>query len=303
MNSEVDFDKYIKKFPKVFIIILSWNRMECLKSCIESILRVNYPNYEVVVVDNASTDGSPEMVKHTFESVKLIRNKRNLGYTGGNNVGIKFALMKGADYVLLLNDDVVVDRNFLIELVKVAERDPNIGVVAPKIYYYEEPTKLYQRYGKRNFYLGMPYKRLENVSEPDEVDYILGTALLVKKEVIKRVGMLDQNFFAYVEEHDWCYRIRKAGFKIMYVPTAIVYHKVSLSFSGRVNPVVLYYDTRNELLFARKHLNPLLFFPLWIPRFIFRIIRYAMKTRNIQVVKAIIDGFLDFTKGKYGVHL
>ena len=281
-------------------MILSWNRVDCLKDCVKSLLEINYPNYDIIVVDNASTDGSPEEVERNFPFVKLIRNKENLGYAEGNNIGIKYAIEKGDDYVLLLNDDVVVDPNFLRELVEVAEGDPRIGAVGPRIHHFKGSSGLYQFYGKANFYFNADYKRLDDVSKPEEVDYVFGTALLVKKEVVRRVGLLDANFFLYVEERDWCYRIRKAGYKIVYVPSAKAYHKVSQSFSGRMNPIVLYYVTRNELVFARKHLNPLLFFPLWIPRFAFRIIRYALKTRNIQVIKAILHGFFDFTKGRYG---
>lgn len=288
------------RYPKVWIVVLTWNKIDCLEDCIKSLLKINYPNYKIIVVDNASTKGSLEQMQHDFDFIKFIRNKENLGYAGGNNVGIKFAIENGADYILLLNDDVVVDPNFLEELVNVAENEMKIGIVGPAIYYFEEPSKLYQSYGKFNPYFGICYKSLAKISKPVEVDYIYGTALLVKKEAILKAGLLDVNFFLYEEEKDWAYRIKKKGYKIVYVPSAKVYHKVSKSFSGWVNPIVLYYNTRNELLFARKHLNPLRFFPLWVPRFILRILRYALKTRDIAIVKAILSGFIDFTRNKYG---
>ena len=279
---------------------LGWNRIDCLKDCVKSLLKINYPNYEIIVVDNASTNGSPEEVERNFDSVKLIRNKENLGYAEGNNVGIKYAIEKGADYVLLLNDDVVVEPNILRELVEVAESDPEIGIAGPRILCFEEAERLYQQYGRVNYYFNVHHKNLYEISKPTKVDVVYGTALFVKKEVIEKVGFLDTNFFLYLEEADWCRRAKKAGYKIVHVPSARVYHKVFKSFSGRINLVVLYYNTRNELLFARKHLNPLLFFPLWIPRFIYRIIRYWFKTRNTQVVKAILKGFFDFAKNRFG---
>lgn len=278
--------------------------MESLKVCVKSVLNTNYSDYEIIVVDNASTDGSPEAVARDFDFVKLIRNKENLGYAGGNNVGMKYAIEHGADYVLLLNDDVVVEPNFLKELVNVAENDPKIGAVGPNIKFEESSIKKY--YGKS--YFGITYKKLSNLNKPEETDYMFGTAILVKKEVIMTVGLLDPNFFLYAEDVDWCYRMKKAGYKIVYVPSAKVCHSgaraygLSRSFSRRGSGVsyFLYYWTRNELLFAQKHLNPLLFIPLWIQRFIFRMITFALKTKNIKVIKAIMKGFFDFTKGKYG---
>ena len=141
--------------PKVSIIILSWNRKDVLRACVNSVLEIDYTNYKIIVVDNASTDRSAHELPLSFPSVKFIRNKENLGYAGGNNAGIRYAVKKGTDYILLLNDDVIVDSDFLTELVKVAESDSRIGMVGPKTLCFEEPSKLYQSHGKGNSYLAI----------------------------------------------------------------------------------------------------------------------------------------------------
>jgi len=287
--------------PKVGIVILTYNRVEVLKDCLLSILESTYRNYVVIIVDNASTDGTSDVIMSQFPSARLVRSEVNLGYTGGNNLGIKYALRKeNCDYVFILNDDTIVNPNSMTKLINVAETNSKIGIVNPKILDSETRSRMCKRYGKYNFYLGIGYSSLLNKNGIEEIDLMRGTSFLLKKEVIEKIGLMDENFFLYFDEADLSYRVKKAGYIIVYVPTAIVYHQILHSFSGTINPIVLYYSTRNELLFARKHLNPLIFFPLWIPRFSFRIIDYLVKFRNVILVKAILKGFYDFTKNKYG---
>lgn len=287
-------------YPKVCIIVVSWNKKDCIKNCLKSLAKVSYPNYEIIVVDNASVDGSPEEIESTFPYVRLVRNRENLGYTGGNNVGIQYSIRKSADYIVLLNDDVIVSPSFLTEMIKAFESDRQIGMAGPKILCFPEKTRIYQPYGKINYYLQIGRLSLNRIVEPTKVDWVCGAALFVRTETIKKAGLLDTNFFLYFDEADFCERAKKAGYKIVYVPHSIVYHDISRSFSHGMNPVQLYYVTRNELLFARKHLNLLVFFPLWIPRFILRLSKYSMKTRDAEIAKAILRGFLDFTRNKYG---
>jgi GT2 family glycosyltransferase len=286
--------------PKVGIVVVTFNRVSTLIDCIYSLLNINYKNYEIIVVDNASVNGTSEIIKTLFPSVRLIRNRGNLGYTGGNNKGIKYALKQNCNYIMILNDDTVVDPDFLKNLINVAYADPNIGLVAPKLMYFENPNKLYMKRGKFNFYLGITYQQLSRINIPTEIGIVPGASFLIKREVIQKIGLMDENFFLYFDEGDLCLRAKKAGYKIMYVPTAKVYHKVSKSFSGWTNPIVLYYSTRNELLLARKHLIFPLFILLWIPRFILRILRYLIATRNLETAKFIFRGFVDFSKAKFG---
>jgi GT2 family glycosyltransferase len=287
--------------PKVGVVVLTYNRMVVLKSCLSSVLRSNYQNYVTIVVDNASTDGTSAMIKSYFPSARLVRSEVNLGYTGGNNLGIKYLLEReDCDYILILNDDTIIDSNLMNELVGVVEKDQKIGIANPGIFDFETRSKLHNHYGKYNFYLGIGYHSLLNKSEPEEIGLMRGTCFLLREEVVEKIGLMDEGYFLYFDEADLSCRVKKAGYRLMYVPSARAYHKMSHSFSGTINPVALYYSTRNELLFARKNLNILLFFPLWAFRFVFRIMQYLFKTWNPNVVSAIFRGFVDSVRGIHG---
>lgn len=227
--------------PLVYIIILNWNRKEDTLSCLQSIERVAYPNLSVILVDNASSDGTVESVGESFPSVKVIENSRNLRFAGGNNVGIEYALRNKADYILLLNNDTVVAPDFLDRLIEVADTDKRIGIAGPKIYYYQDRKRIWFAGGRVEYWKG--WISHIGVREPDhgqydvlrEVDYITGCCMLVKREVIERVGKLDERFFIYGEDADWCLRASRAGYTLVYVPSSIIWHKVSASSGGNLS--------------------------------------------------------------------
>ena len=225
----------------------------------------------------------------------------NLGYTGGNNLGIKYALQEEAcNYLLILNDDIILTTNLMAELVDVMKKDPKIGITNPKILDFETKSELANQYGEYNFYLGVGHNSLRNKYKSEEIGLLRGTCFLLKKEVVEKIGLMDEDFFLYFDEADLSYRVKKAKYKMVFVPCAKVFHKVLQSFSGWANPVVLYYSTRNELLHARKHLNFPIFFLLWIPRFCFRIAYYFVRFRKAALVRAMLCGLHDFLKSKYG---
>ena len=219
-------------YPKVSIIILNWNGLEDTVECLESLKDIDYPNYEIIVVDNGSTDGSCDFLKANFPYVRLIENNENLGFAEGNNCGIRQASGK---YVLLLNNDVVVDRYFLKELVNVAESDPAIGAVGAVAYYYDDPQRIWQAAGMISWNRGRI--RIVGRNEVDEgqfnevteVDYVPGCSMLVRRELFERVGYLDPKYFVYYDETDWCIRAQRAGYRVLYAPRAKVWHKVSAS--------------------------------------------------------------------------
>ena len=192
-------------------------------------------------MDNASSDGTVEYVKDKFPSVKIIANSENLRFAGGNNVGIKYALERNADYVLLLNNDTEVAPDFLPELVRAAENDKSIGIAGPKIYYYEGNKMIWFAGGKVEFWKG--WISHIGIREPDygqydfarEVDYITGCCMLVKREVIEKIGKLDESFFIYGEDADWSLRASRAGYSLVYVPSSIIWHKVSASSGGNLS--------------------------------------------------------------------
>ncbi len=243
--------------PRTAIIVLNWNGLSDTLDCLASLQRLDYPDYEVVVVDNGSSDGSVEEIQAQFPAATLIANEKNLGFTGGNNAGLRHALAQGVDYALLLNNDTKVAPDFLQHLVKTAEADPQVGIAGPTIYYHERPDLIWSAGGAIDWKRGKTW--MVGLNEPDtgqfgiaprEVDFVTGCALLAKRAVLEQIGLLDERFFAYYEETEWCVRARQAGFKIIHVPQARVWHKIPLDARDS-SPLVHYYMTRNRLLFLK----------------------------------------------------
>lgn len=243
--------------PQVTIIVLNWNGLADTLECLASLSRLDYPDYEVAVVDNGSTDGSVEEIRPHFPGVTLIENRENLGYAGGNNVGLRHALRQGADHALLLNNDTEVTADFLRRLVEAAQADPQVGVAGPTIYYYDQPDVIWSAGGSIDWRRGDA--RMVGLNErdagqfgnkPREVDFVSGCAMLVRRAVLEQVGLLDERFFAYYEEVEWCARMRRAGFKIIQVPQARLWHKITPECRA-ASPLVYYYMTRNRLLFLK----------------------------------------------------
>lgn len=247
----------MEKWPRVTAIVVNWNGLEDTIACLASLAEVDYPSLEVVVVDNGSTDGSPALLRQRFPRLALLETGENLGYAGGNNVGVRYVLERGADYVLLLNNDTEVAPGFLRRLVEVAEADPRVGVVGPTIYYYDRPDVVWSAGGAidwrrgRAWMMGLDERdRGQFGTAPREVNFVTGCAMMVRRETVERAGPLDERFFLYYEEVEWCVRIRRAGFRVLHVPLARIWHKVPPD--GREDsPTVHYYMTRNRLLFLK----------------------------------------------------
>jgi GT2 family glycosyltransferase len=243
--------------PRVMIIVLNWNGLADTLACLSSLARLDYLAHEVVVVDNGSTDGSVATVRVTHPWVALIETGENLGYVGGNNVGLEYARTAGADYALLLNNDTEVAPDFLRLQVEAAEVDPAIGIVGPTIYYFDRPNVVWSAGGDIDWRRGRT--RMIGLNEVDQgqfghkvrpVDFVSGCALLIKMSAVDQVGMLDPRFFAYFEETEWCVRAARAGFKVLHVPQAKIWHKISPD-AREASPQVHYYMTRNRLLFLK----------------------------------------------------
>jgi GT2 family glycosyltransferase len=247
--------------PTVLIIVLNWNGKQDTVECLESLSHISYPNYEVIVVDNGSTDGSVEQFKARYPEIKVIENQENLGFAEGNNVGIRAALQEDTEYVLLLNNDTIVDPRFLDELANVAELDPRVGFAGPKIYWSEDNGRgrkdiINCAGAKLSMWTGRVWQ--VGVNEIDHgqydkvrlVDYVTGACLLVKTKVVTEIGLLDSNFFTYWEEVDWCWRGYNAGYTSIYAPKAKIWHKYAASSGGTPS---VYYGTRNRFWFMRKN--------------------------------------------------
>lgn len=214
----------MEKHPKVFIVILNYNGKSIIKKCLASVFKVNYPNFEVVFVDNNSTDGSLELAKANFSKANFIKNKENLGYAAGNNIGIRFALERNAEFVLLLNNDTEVDENFLSRLMEVAQKDSQIGILSPVIF--TGDTKQVWFSGGKISWLKMRTLHLQKIRTEDyyNSEFITGCAMLVRAEVFKKIGLFDEDFFLYWEDADFSYRAKKAQFKNVVVSASWIDH-------------------------------------------------------------------------------
>jgi GT2 family glycosyltransferase len=269
--------------PKVSIIVLNWNGCDDTLECLESLRSLDYASYNVIVVDNGSQDGSVGAIARRFPEVEVIETGENLGYAGGNNVGIKHALNGDAEFILLLNNDTIVDPRFVSHLVSTALDHTDAAFFSPKIYFYSDPRKIWFAGGiwveatARFVHTGYGLEDTnDQFNAVTDIDYACGCAVLGRTSAIRQIGLLDERFFLIYEDVDWCYRARAAGFRSIFVPQAVLWHKVSRSFGGSASPIISYFYTRNRLLWGKKHLSTTGFIALCgamyseiIPRFHF----------------------------------
>lgn len=257
--------------PLVSIVIPTYNRKKDVLECLQSLITVKYSNCEVIVVDNGSTDGTPDDIEKLHPKVKLLRSGSNLGVTGGRNLGAKHSC---GEYIFFLDHDTVVDKNALGELVEVIQSDPQIGVVGPGIYYHDEPKKIWAlgtSIGLLTGKVSFNYVRqINNGQFAGIMDVqVLPTAFLVRRKVLENVGFFDDTYFASYEDTDFCFRVRKFGYRVVCLPKAKVWHKVSLSHEGQeISILKTYYMARNRTIFMKKHattLQYMLFLLMFMP--------------------------------------
>ena len=247
--------------PLVYVVTLTWDQREDTIKCLGSLSRITYPHYRLLLVDNASVDGTVEAVRDRFPDVEIIVNPRNLGFPGGFNVGLRYALAQGANYVFMINNDTFVELNILDRLMSCAD-PPDVGILAPKIYYADEPNRVWSVGGRRH-----PWT-LEMIDKGDgqldrgqwkdaiERDYLVGCALLLKRSLLEDVGLFDTGYCPiYYEDVDLCLRARQAGYRLLLVPSARMWHKVSASGGGAGSPRERYLMARNSVRFFRKHVR------------------------------------------------
>lgn len=295
-----------KEPSSVAIIVINWNGYALTRRCLLSLLEVNYSNFTIILVDNGSEDGSFEKLKEEFKSPVFLANKENLGFTGGNNSGITYALEKQYDFILLLNNDTEVDPDFLKELLDLQKSQPNVGMVQPLILFHDNREVIWSAGGKYIAPLGIAkthdsQKKLDASKVEDKIlDWATGCCILIPRQVIEKVGSLKQSYFAYFEDVDWSLRIRKAGYSIYLASKSIIYHEGGASSKkahneGMISPTVFYLYCRNQLFLLRTHAS----FPFSIIAWVYHLGKYflwmgyfCLKGRFIKM-KAVARGIRD----------
>jgi len=251
------------ELPLVAIIILNWNRREDTVACLTSLQNSSYPNCLIILVDNGSSDGTANHIRNCFPTVHVLENGQNLGFAEGNNVGIRYAMARGARYLYLLNNDTIVDAQCIQHLADAGQAYPAAGALCPTVISMSQPERLEfagatwsPQEAVFKFHRPSQTDNLHQDRQVIETDTLLGCALFCTAAAISAIGMLDPRFYLLWEESDWCARARSRGFSLLYVPAAKIWHKGSVSFSeGRWSVQYRYYFIRNRLLWFEKNLH------------------------------------------------
>lgn len=270
--------------PKVCIIILNWNGKKDTLECLSSVQKISYSNFETLVVDNGSTDDSASAIKEQFPSIKIIETGKNLGYAEGNNVGMRYGMDHGADFLFILNNDTVVESPILTHFIQAFEKEPDAGILGAKIYLYSERNRLDHLGGswnrKKSAFDLIGYRKLDDEGAWNKMlplDYVCGAGFMISRKLISAIGVLEARFFVYWEDTDYCFRARRAGFKVMSCPEAKLFHKVSSSFVGG-KPHTSYFYSRNRLLWIERNLSTQEKLRLFFPTLLEFLNVYKLKT-------------------------
>ena len=261
--------------PLVSVVIVNWNGKANLRQCLNSLFKVKYSPLEVIVVDNGSTDNSVTLIKEKFPNVKIVEAKKNLGFAKGNNLGYEKST---GDYILFLNNDCIVTDNFLEKLVLYLKKNPVVGIVQPTILFYRPNTIFHNKINsvgsfflKSGFLYHQDYGKnfvRQKYSKPFEVFSAYGACFLVKKEVIKKVGLFDKDYFAYFEETDLCHRVWLAGYSVMTYPSVHVFHKGAQTSEKLSSTFVQFHSFKNKFYSYLKNLGTYYLLTMLLPHFL-----------------------------------
>lgn len=281
---------------KVSVIVPTYNSWSTLKECLKSILKQTLKPDEIIVVDNGSSDGTSNRVERFFPKVKLVTLPKNTGVTGGRNTGIKFASNK-SDYLFFFDHDMVADKNMISELTAVAQTDPKIGIVTPKIYYWGDKKRIWSAGTSINLWTGrIIFRGGRDLGQFDKVEevQVAPAAILVKKTVIQKIKKFDDIYFATYEDTDFCFRARYAGFKTYYTPKAVAFHKLSTAFEEESKRLLSrsYFVGRNRVIFMKKYGRNFLIFLLFLPIFTLYYLFISIRCRKLGSWFRFLQGTL-----------
>jgi len=245
--------------PLVAVIVLNWRKPVETILCLESLSRITYPNAHIIAVDNGSGDESIPLIRQRFPQITMLETGTNLGYAGGNNVGVRWALERGAEFTLILNNDVIVAPSLIEPLIEASRLHPDPIIVAPAICESARPDMVWTIGADIDWRTGAPVRRHEGEDRqewqkaaPHPVTFAPGMALLAPRAAWERVGLMDEAYFLYYEEADWCLHAIRAGCHILAAPQSCVWHDVE-GAAGRTSPAITYYMTRNALRFLDRN--------------------------------------------------
>ena len=289
---------------KIAIIIVNWKQYELTKSCLDSLQKIEYDNYKIILIDNESNQKKLKLLKNQFENIKTFPNEKNLGFTGANNIGIEYAIKNEFEYVMLLNNDTEVNKKFLTPLLKSFQNDNSLGAVQPLIMNYNNRAKVWNAGGYLNNFFGFPYTNKSN-NKNQQIDWITGCCMLLKTNVIKKVGLLDENFFAYYEDVDWSLRIKESGYKLGFVESSVIFHHGTISSNnsnheGKLLPFVHYLIIKNHIYLLKKHIDKFNFVGILFYQFL-KILLYSIYFTlrfRFSKLKMVYRGLNDGIKNK-----
>ena len=298
---------------KVAVILVNWNGFTLSADCICSLQQMAYNNYDIIVVDNGSEDGSVKKLKDRFSHIIILESETNLGFTGGNNLGIQYAINHGYEYVLLLNNDTFVKEDFLEILVSYMDKHTDTGVIQPKILYHHNRSLLWNGGSYFNPWLGNTFEANTRSSvkqtkqKVKKVDWVSGCAFFTRVSILNESGLLAENMFMYYEDVDLSFRIRQNGRTCIYYPDSVIYHIAGMatksnikSKEGFINPLIHYYSTRNRIWLIKKY-TPLKCIPtsfVYNSFYLAAILVYLAVRGRFVKFRMVLKGIRDGIKGK-----
>ncbi len=297
---------------KTAVVLINWNSFEYTSQCIESLMNCDQTQFDIIVVDNGSEDGSGKKLKDNFPQINLVQSDSNIGFAGGNNLGMAQAIDSKYTYIMMLNNDTFVEPNLIDVLANYMDHNPEVGIIQPKIFFNHDRTLLWNGGSYFNPIISLAHtkgyfkKDSKEYNSIKEVDWVTGCAFFTRSDILKKSGGFNEKFFIYFEDVDLSFRIKKLGYKLIYHPGGIVYHIEGMSNKSKTKdkegyqkPIVHYLNQRNRIWFIKKYVKPLFVLPtlMYHGSYSLALVLYFIIRRRFKKLNALLlgikDGFKD----------